>query len=254
MNENIFKFLALNNDYELIGSSKHKIKYISDYDLQNTVKKIDHNKILKQFQDKFIQAEKKNGWYITDFKCGIFNNTPVRWKKDDIMRGYIDLAETKRVMFINTLYDDSVKKLDLIVIDKDINEYSCNYYFENKEETNKDNIYKSLYIDVKTYFFEENYMKMLKRLFSLMMIDKENYNTKEILKLFNSDTGKLYQEKSKLGTIKILLSVISNWQNDKNILKIMKKYKMKSEIEIDEKIKSLQKKININIKKWYDNL
>lgn len=245
----IMNHLDLNNNIELIGTnSLNNMQYTTDYDLQEYVKintNEDYLKILKQFQDIYLFAEKNEDIYITDFKAGIFNTMAIRWNYESIMNGFQDI-DTKHINFVDTLYNkNNTVKIDLIVlINDEFTEFSCNYYF-SKQQFNEDIVSLSLMLDIQKYYHERKYMKMLKRIISYRQIKKKN--NEDLIKIFNSETGRLYQLNHKLD---VILFVIENNLEFKNsdinnklkslIHSIPKEIKIKPQKDIVKLIKSIQ--------------
>jgi len=212
----VFEFLSLNKNYTIIGSnSDNKLKYSTDYDLQEIIEKTSPLEILKKFQSKFEYAKKTKSFYIIDFKSGIHNTIPIRWNYTDIMNGY-QTIDNEIIKFENTLSNNfdsvinNVHKLDLTVFFNSANgneyhEFSCNYYFQSNNSNNLDTyeIYKSLLIDVKKYYFEGKFMKLLKRIYSYLRIKNDNNNEsiETLVNLFNSDAGLLNQLEHKINVI-----------------------------------------------------
>ena len=192
----ITKLLTIDNNIELIGSNANKkVKYTTDYDLQEniTIDNIkDYSKYLIKFQNIYKKIKQSNNITITDFKSGSFNSLPVRWNYENMMNGF-QMIDTKQINFVETLQESgklNTVKIDLIVfIGDEFVEFSCNYYFSQyKKEVNE--ILLSLMLDVKKYYHEKKFMKMLKRLLSYNMI--ENNNVDELINFFNSKIGLFY--------------------------------------------------------------
>lgn len=267
MTEKIFKFLSLYGNYEIIGSSnkKYNIKYIGDYDLQeyiNLTEPEDYYFILNLFRKKFAKIEEDDNIFYTDFKSGLLSSMPIRWNYQDIMNGYKQI-DTKKIFFIDTLnnINGNVVKLDIIVKSKsEYMEYTCNYYF-NFVPKDINIITTNLLLDVKKYYSDKNYMKMMKRLFSYIIAVNNGIfseEAKKLVELFNSNIGKLYYTKSRIQTIKLLFET-----NTKFNLEHIKNYLNKFDVSgdtikqlikaIDKKSNQLQKDINKSVIKWINN-
>ena len=147
-------------------------------------------------------------------KAGTFNTLPVRWSYDDIMKGY-KIIDTKTIMFVDTLHNNNnTVKIDLIAfINKEYVEFSCNYYFNVKSTSN--DVHLSLLLDIKKYYHEQKYMKMLKRVMSYRNIEKQS--NKELIDFFNSEVGLLYQSYHKIDVILLLLDKFKD-VNMKNVV------------------------------------
>lgn len=245
----IIQLLDINNNIELIGTnSLQNMKYTTDYDLQEHVKiknNKDYSNILKHFQDIYLFAENNKDVFVTDFKAGVFNTYPVRWNYESIKKGYQDI-DTKHIDFVTTLYNkNNTVKIDLIVlIDDEFTEFSCNYYF-SKQQFNENIITLSLMLDIQKYYHERKYMKMLKRIISYRQIKKQNNN--ELISLFNSETGRLYQINHKLDVILFVIEKNLDVDNKdiNNQLKILlnsipKEIKIKPQKDVIKLIKTTQ--------------
>jgi hypothetical protein len=217
----VFNTLTITGHYNVIGSaSLENIKYNSDYDLNEMIKKLGKgstvfDKIYSIFKEKFKEAKANSNYFITDFKCGIGKDgEPLRWTYNDMMKGV-----NNGVTFQEALKMKSTIKLDLIVlVDGIFTEFSENYYFNlgghtnyYKEEMepsfNKLSIQKSL----DEYLVEDNYWKALKRLFSLMLYDVKGKSNKllktvaDLIDFFNSDIGLINKARNELDILLLVL-------------------------------------------------
>ena len=207
MEKKITNILSVSNKIELIGSnSMSKIKYSTDYDLQEhiTITKLSqYSTYVKKIQHIFKSFVNDKKIYIVDFKSGHFNTLPVRWNYDEIMNGYKNIDNIV-INLIDTLQlENNTIKIDIVAfINDSFVEFSCNYYF-NKTKTNVNDIYKSLLLDVNKYYHSKKFMKMLKRLLSYRSIKNENVD--DIVLFLNSDAGKLYQFQHKVDVLLFVL-------------------------------------------------
>lgn len=222
--DKIIKLLSIDDNIQLIGANAiPEIKYATDYDFQEIkiIKSIqDYNKILIKFQNIFEKAKNNKNIFITDMKAGSFNSIPVRWNYADIMNGF-KFIDTKLILFTNTLNNKDKVKIDLIVYMKgEYVEISCNYYFNGINNKSDDDIYVSLLLDIKKYYHEQKFMKMLKRIMSYRKI--KNQSNEELINFFNTKAGLLYQAHHKIETILILLEKFPD-VNMKQIISSVKK-------------------------------
>ena len=210
----VFDTLTINGEYQIIGSaSLEKIKYNSDYDLQEFIKDKSGDdiltKIYKHFKDKFKFCMKNKNYFIPDFKCGIgLDGEPLRWDYKAMMKGI-----NNGITFQQALLMKSTIKMDMIVlIDKIYTEFSENYYFKLGKDSNyykdetknpKTSIEKSL----NEYLYTHNFWKALKRLFSILLLDKKKNKTKliKLMDYFNSDIGLINKCKNELDILLIVL-------------------------------------------------
>jgi hypothetical protein len=251
--KNVFNKLTITGDYRVIGSASFKkIKYSSDYDLEELIKetkgKTILDKIYQIFKKKFEDCKKDDNFFITDFKCGLnTDGEPLRWDYNDMKKGWKMLESGRKMSFQDCILIKTTMKIDMIVlIDGVFTEFSENYYFQIGNDANYFNheltpehvemgIKKSLdeYLNV-----DKNYWKSLKRIFSLE-VRKKKRNMRFIKKLidfFNSNVGLINKCKNEL---EILLIVLDNK---------FRKPKLKDIIGNLQKIDEWGKKANIKLK------
>ena len=142
------------------------------------------------------------------------------------------LDDNIRVKFVDTLNNqpNNIIKLDLLVFDefkKIFLEFSCNYYVV---PITNENIVKSLLLDVKKYYHEEKYMKVLKRLYSYNIIMKYRKKVTELENIFNSEAGRLNQF---LHNINLIIDAIKFNVNKNQISQVINQFKTM----IDDKYK-----------------
>lgn len=237
----ILKLLTI-NEYRIIGSAGDKyIKYKSDVDAQEIIKLDErdedtYNNILHFFQKIFNDNINNDKIWITDFKCGIQNGgVPIRWNIQDINNGY-QIIEDRKIEFITTLQQQSIIKIDLIILDVDnlYHDISYNYYFLFKNFSTNPRINTiqelktSLINDIKDLRKENRHFKSLKRLYSLYKLNNEEEKKIILQGILNSELGKF---NSLINQLIIILDILEQ------------KFR-KPEI----------KDINYNIKYVYDNI
>ena len=220
----VFNTLTISGDYRVIGSASFKkIKYSSDYDLEELIK--EHkgrntlDKIYQMFKKKFQDCKADSNYFITDFKCGLnTDGEPLRWEYKDMMKGYKILEDGRKMTFQQCILIKTMMKLDLVVlIDGIFTEFSENYYFtigndsnyfehEQEPEHIETGILKALDEYLNVY---QNYWKSLKRLFSLSVRDSKKHMKyiKRMITFFNGKTGLINKCKNEL---EILMLVIEN--------------------------------------------
>ena len=205
----VFNLLSIKGKYRVIGSSSLKeILYNSDYDLNemDNIKGPDaFTKVYEIFKHKFKIAKSNKNIYISDFKCGINNDQPIRWSYNDMM--------TKKQQFIDALKTKSMIKLDIIYLLNGIYVEITEVYFldignhttyENKE-LDSSTIKTGLIESMSECLKEGLYFKALKRLFSL-----KNINGKKdtrLINFFNCQSGILYKANADLN---VLMALITN--------------------------------------------
>lgn len=219
--KNIFNLMTISGHYRVIGSAiLKKIKYSSDYDLDEIYKKNkDSNKLLKSvynlFKNKYITAKHDKNIFIMDFKCGEINDEPIRWNYKTMMKGY-QMIDGKKYTFEECLIQKSTIKLDIIaLIDGVFTEFSENYYIKLGDDSNfkesemtKDKILNSLKESFKEEYKEKNYLKALKRSFAYKLLDnpKKYYNElKKMINYFNSKVGIINKARADLDILILIL-------------------------------------------------
>ena len=221
----IFNFLSIAGEYRVIGSaSLKKIKYFSDYDLDELFEKVNSNdtiftKIYRSFKNKFIEAKKNPNIFITDFKCGLDSNLePLRWDYNDMMKGYKIMENGEKITFEDCLDIKTTIKLDVVaLIDGVFTEFSENYYFKFgtdkgnffPHDIEKDHILNQLKHSYDEYMYvEKNYLKALKRIFAYKQLKNKKKYKSQLVKLtdyFNSSIGLLNKVRSELDIILVLI-------------------------------------------------
>jgi len=207
-----FAKMSISHKYRIVGSSNLlDTIYTTDFDLQDEFdahtkdpEKV-YNKIYEFFLHLFREFQNNKDTYITDFKSGISGNEPIRWKYDIILKN--------KKKFIDSLKQKSRIKLDVVYkLNNEFVEVSMIYYlkvgkFQNytEKEFEKDYIVKELQKDIILYKKENNYLKVLKRKYSIFkqLSQKLPLQTK-LLEFFNSPVGILYKAYGDLKTILVL--------------------------------------------------
>lgn len=208
--QNVFNILGIRGNYDIIGSaSDPDIMYYSDFDL-STFEKVSLENIKRIFQNKYKIAEKDPNLFITDFKCGEINGEPVRWDKTTIQKEKQKIGNST-ITLDECLLMPSTIKMDIVaLIDGDFIEFSDNYYLSvngvknyTDDAITKNVLLKQLAESAKEYYNQPNYMKYLKRIFSIKSI--KGASTKKLVDFFNSQVGLLNKSKTDLETLILVL-------------------------------------------------
>lgn len=166
----------------------------------------------------------------------------LRWKPEDIKRGYVILPNSHRVSLLEAINTNAISKLDVIAFLGDryveitmmyefhINDKIINPPSKDLEASIKEDILKNL--------INKQYFKMSKRIFSLARLKKYNNEVLDLSKMFNSDLGRLY---SVCSDIKTLLFLLEN-------VHLISKDRIKHEID---QFKTRLSNIH-TLPKWYD--
>lgn len=192
----------------LIGSAGLKSQiYTGDYDFTMDIRDLRRDIVFEGLSEVIHKIESNPDIYFVEMK--IQSNDG---KKERIYRG----AEYTQGYFSRIPYD----KIDFIKVDvvfrKEVkNEFfdaSCMYSLGDPSSGSADDErLKELEQDFGELVSEGKYWKALKRLFSMMRIRNEEPETAiQLVKLFNSESGKMYQLTSQLKAIQSL-----KWEQDK---------------------------------------
>ena len=207
-----FAKMSISSKYKIVGSSNLlPTIYTTDIDLNDSFdahtkdpEKV-YSKIYDFFLHLFTEFKKNKNTYITDFKCGINKDEPIRWKYDIILKN--------KDKFIKALKMKSRIKLDVVYhLNNEFIEVSMIYYIKvgkyqnyTEDEFSKENIIKELNKDIILYSKEKNYLKVLKRKFSLFRQKETKLPLQnKLLEFFNSPVGSMYKSVGDLKTILLL--------------------------------------------------
>jgi hypothetical protein len=231
----------------LIGTAGLKSQlYTGDYDFTMDISELPRDVVFTGMNDVVNNIASNPDIYFVEMK--IQSNAG---KKERIYRG----AEFSHTFFGKIPFDDiDFIKVDTVFRKEVSNEFfdaSCMYSLgddlEAGENADEERL-KELEQDFGEMVSEGKYWKALKRLFSMMRIKNEEPETAiQLVKLFNSETGKLYQITSQLKAVQTL-----KWELDKTLkLRVstflQAKLGMKGSItraRIDNVIKNNEKIIN----------
>ena len=230
----------------LIGTAGLKSQlYTGDYDFTMDISDLPRDAVFSGLSDVVSRIASDENMYFVEMK--IQSNSA---KKERIYRG----AEYSHSFFSRIPFDDiDFIKVDVVFRKEASNEFfdaSCMYGMGKEEvgENAEDERLKELEQDFGEMVSEGKYWKALKRLFSMMRIRNEEPETSiQLVKLFNSEAGKMYQITSQLKAVQTL-----KWELDKTLkLRVstflQAKLGMKGSItraRIDNVIKNNEKIIN----------
>lgn len=232
--KNVFNLISYKNiDPEIMGSNAMRFKYPSDYDLFTVIKS---NKTLDglklEVKNEFINMmkdikSKKDYIYFMEFMCGVDDKgEPLLWTIDEIIKG-----KKGDYNLINVLNEKSVIKIEIVAyLNSQFIPFSDVFHFQigsigiNQEKITKDTI-PSLSKEIKKYYDLKNYMKVLKRLFVISIVENKDILSKKLINIFQSDIGLIYKTKSDVSTI---IKVLEKYNNKitieriKNTMQILK--------------------------------
>jgi len=197
-NLNIHRF-TVSHKYKLIGSNeKRGLLYTNDYDI------LDKNERPIALANHLKKIDFK-GIYFMDFKAGIdplADDKKLRWTENELHAGFKIVNGEKKILE-QALQEKMMVKLDLIIPIADrFAEVNIIYRFHKKES--KQEIIESLQEDIKKYS-SINSMKALKRLYSILLLEKKNKKKISQLEIFfNSQAGLLNKVCNDLELLKLL--------------------------------------------------
>lgn len=214
----LFHLLKFNHALpKVMGSnSVNGLNNSLDYDLFTVVKS--HSSleklkklVVKEFVDMCKQIKKNPDWYFIELMCGVDkDNNPLYWSLNDVMK-----KEKDGYKLIDVLDEKSVIKIEMVIFVNGLFIPISNVYeFRksdgtgiNREQETKDSV-DSLKVDVKKYYEKKNYMKCLKRILIISIVQKDNSMKEKILEILNTDISKIYFVKSELETV---IAVLENY-------------------------------------------
>jgi hypothetical protein len=164
--------------------------------------------IYNHFKSVFEIIKNSENTIISDFKMGEFRGKALRWDYEAIKR-----RENNGISFDDAIKQKSMIKMDVVTLLNgrfiEITEvYNIYIDGESNFDYSKENVRKELTDDMKKQIKDGNYMKALKRKYSLLNLDNKNKPRREkLIDYFNSPIGLLNRSKSDLET---MLTVIQS--------------------------------------------
>ena len=247
----IAKIMSLESKVNIVGSAKIKRSiYYSDYDSFSTVKGKNENMIYNHFKSVFEIIKNSENTIISDFKMGEFRGKALRWDYEEIKK-----RENNGITFEQALKQKSMIKMDVVTLLNgrfiEITEV-YNIYIDGSSNADytKENVRKELNDDMLKQIKDGNYMKALKRKYSLLNLDNKNKQVREkLIDYFNSPIGLLNRSKSDLET---MLTVIQSPKFDideiRNSLQMLKEQISAFPVENNlEEISKINTKQNMKV-------
>ena len=176
------KIMSLESKVNIVGSAKVKRSiYYSDYDSFSTIKGKNENMIYNHFKSVFEIIKYSDNTIITDFKMGEFRGKPLRWDYEAIKR-----RDNNGITFEQALKQKKMIKMDVVTLLNgrfiEITEvYNIFIDGESNFDYSKENVRKELTDDMLKQIQDGNYMKALKRRYSLLNLDNKNKAEREKL-------------------------------------------------------------------------
>lgn len=217
---NTFDMMSISTRQKLVGSASVVGNIITnDYDLNEIFEENGKNdmdiltKLYLMFLWKFKKIYLSKNLWVVDFKCGKYDDEPIRWNMEDMDRGYKTI-DNKRIFFTNCLTQTETKtKLDIVqLLNNRFVEISELYYIKvnglsnfNPDEFRIGTIINGLRDDIDELLMEHNYFKVLKREYRILdLLNKEPKRREMLTELFNGKSGYLYYAISQLNTLIIM--------------------------------------------------
>ena len=205
----INKLMSLKSKVNVVGSAAvSKSVFYGDYDSFETVKGKNINTIYNHFKSLFEIINDSENTVISDFKLGTLKGEPLRWTYEHIKN-----RNNNGVSFEDALRQKGMIKLDIITLLNgrfiEISEV-YNIYLDGSSnyDASKESIMSDIQKEMNDHLRDGNYMKVLKRFYSLKKLEDENkykYMLNNLVDYFNSPIGLLYRCKSDLETILIVI-------------------------------------------------
>jgi hypothetical protein len=232
----------------LKGSSLYKyLLYKSDFDLLCIVERT--TPLTEFFIGLSSVLQKINlnpDMYLIELKYETKANLKVRMHPGDI----ISQQGLER-------YYDQIKfiKIDTVVrVRNKFYEISCIYHFKDNIAQTPQDIIKQLEDDIVEFKEEHRYYKVLKRLFSISVLNKNINMINFYIRVFNSELGKQYEKLCNLQAIQLLEQYYKDDSTREKINANLKLIHESNKGSIDTLIKRYSKVINNESKNIYDNL
>jgi hypothetical protein len=207
--EKIGSIMSLESKVNVVGSASIKRSiYYSDYDLFETIQNKTPTVILNHFRSVFNIIKAQPNTVITDFKCGTSTKgTSLRWDYSEIHAG-----ENNGISFEEAIQQKGIIKLDIIsFINGRFVEITEVYSIKINGKTNMDytneEVLKSITDDYKHEVRNMNFMKALKKMYSVIKLqNKKDQMLNLLIDYFNSPIGLLYRCRADLETILLILN------------------------------------------------
>ena len=205
----IGSIMSLESKVNVVGSASiQRSIYYSDYDLFETIQNKTSTVILNHFRSVFNIIKSAPNTVISDFKCGSSpNGSPLRWDYSEIQSGV-----NNGVSFDEAIQQKGIIKLDIIsYINGRFVEITEVYNVKINGKSNMDytneEVIKSITTDYKDEVKKLNFMKALKKMYSISkLINNKDPLLNILVSYFNSPIGLLYRCKADLETILTILS------------------------------------------------
>jgi hypothetical protein len=232
------------------GSSKYAhLKYKSDYDVLFPVKtSTPASEVFTNLSRVLERIEKDPDTYFTELKMQTKDNQKFRFYHGDSL-SFSQFAEH---------YDTNLKyfKIDMVIYVKNrFFETSGTYRLMPDPTLSRDKVIKDLKDDISKHKQEGNYYKVLKRMFSLYVMDRNREQVEFLISIFNSELGRLYEKICNLKAIELVHEFYPDEKTkeriDTNLSLLHENFDLK---KLDRKINDYNKLLQREAKKIYTGL
>jgi hypothetical protein len=193
----------MKNGFNLQEERKHldelfKEKIISKQEYSNGTKLLENLTPLKS-----IQARKQ-------LRFGI-----LRWTPKDVLKGHLKLRNKKVISLYEAFETSGITKVDVISWSNNkYNEFSNIILWNNY--TKQQNPIESIRENIVEYLHDKNYLKVLKRIFSLSKLLEDSVTEEKCISILNSEIGYLYTIVADLEVLAEMKKIVSKIEK-KNI-------------------------------------
>ena len=168
----VIHHFSVQSKVKFLGSNSYKgLLYASDFDIVSKITE-PAEALANHFKKLFA---KPSHIYLMDFKCGLKDGEKLRWTKMQLAKGI------NGILLKDAIKMDTLIKLDFIVENgNSFVEISEIYDTKYQTKKTKKQIETELEEDIDKYVKENNSMKSLKRLYSLLKL--QNFSNKYVAK------------------------------------------------------------------------
>ncbi len=221
----------VSNKMIVFGSFALRLQpYYSDIDSIDTVHINDRGSKAIEFAEQFFQQvvkrfEKQKGWFITDIKCGMYDDgEPIKWTVEEVLNGrrnkYPDFNghESNRIYLYDAISQVGnsrvLTKIDVsIPYQSKYLECTCIYFIDcNSGYINHDEriydvnrILGDLKTDAEKTFHEHKLIKSMKRIFSQVKYLGDQKSAEKLYPLLTSHIAQISGIVSELKTLQLLV-------------------------------------------------
>ena len=197
----IFKFQK--NEINLKGSSSISVMdYYADYDFFTQIRaNYTKDEVYNEFSLILRRILENQECYFMEFKLQNIDGSKHKYYPNDKFK------ETN----FNFSKDTDFCKIDLIYFSNNrFIEASCIYKFYGEKMTEKEYI-NNIEKDISELKKEKNYYKILKRLYSIYKIEKNENKLVLLTNIFNSELGKTYKDINNIDAIQSIKKYYNNY-------------------------------------------